>query len=109
MFYGTIDGTMAVAGEAVTDELTATTSDSDVGGTEDSSSSVSTVSLLDRLKAPRLSDLARKRVTKKNLPHGAKRLKPPRSIHNPKNITPADRVAQYRGEQFVVSGGKLFL
>ena len=44
----------AVAGEAVTGELTATTSDSDVGGTEDSSSSVSTVSLLDRLKAPRL-------------------------------------------------------
>ena len=49
MFYGTIisyDGTMAVAGEAVTGELTATTGDSDVGGTEDSSSSVSTVSLL---------------------------------------------------------------
>ena len=35
---------MAVAGEAVTGELTATNSDSDVGGTEDSCSSVSTVS-----------------------------------------------------------------
>jgi len=63
---------MAVAGEAVTGELTAIASDSDIGGTEDSSSSVSTVSLLDRLKAPRLSDLARKRVTKKNPPRYAK-------------------------------------
>lgn len=29
-------------------------------------------------------------------------------MHNPKNITPAKRVVQYRGEPFVVSGGKLF-
>jgi len=36
---------MVVAGEAVTGELTATTSDSN-GGTEDSSSSVSTITLL---------------------------------------------------------------
>jgi hypothetical protein len=43
-------------------------SDSDVSGTEDSSSSVTTASLLDRLKAPRPSDLARKRVTKNNPP-----------------------------------------
>jgi len=55
---------MAVAGEAVTGVLTATTSDSDVGGTEDSSSSVSTVSLLSN-KKHRDSDLVRKRVTKK--------------------------------------------
>jgi len=46
------------------------------------------------LKAPILSDLARKKVTKKNPPRDAKRLKPPRSTHNPKHITPADRVAQ---------------
>lgn len=79
-------------------------SDSDVSGTEDSSSSVTTVSLLDRPKAPRLSDIARKRVTKKNPPRDAKRLKPPRSAHNPKNIPPANRVAQYSGGPFVVSG-----
>ena len=29
-------------------------------------------------------------------------------MHNPKNITPANRIVHYRGEPFVVSGGKLF-
>ena len=42
---------------------------------------------------------------KKNPPRDAKRLKPPRSGHSSNNITPANRVAQYSGEPFIVSGG----
>ena len=95
-------------GESATTTTSLSASDSDVSGIEDSSSSVTTVSLLDRLKAPRLSDLARKRVTKKNPPRDTNWRKPPRSAHNPKSITAAKRVAQYGGESFVVSGGKLF-
>ena len=44
-------------------------------------STATTVSLLDRLQAPRLSDLVRKTATKNNPPRDAKRLKPPRSNH----------------------------
>ena len=32
----------------------------------------------------------------------------PRSAHNPKSITPANTIAQYDVEPFVVSRGKLF-
>ena len=103
---------MALAGEMVTGptgKSAATTtslsaSDSDVSGTEDSSNSVTIVSLLDRLKAPRRSDLERKRVAKKNPPCDAKWRKTPKSMHNPKSINAANRVAQYGGEPFVVSG-----
>ena len=111
---------MALAGEKVTGPTgesaavttSFSTSDSDVSGIEDSSSCVttkkSTISLLDRLKAPRSTDLVRKRVTEKNPPCDAKWRKPTRSVHNPKSIMPANRVVQYGAEPFVASQGKLF-
>ena len=60
---------------------------------------------MDWLRSPTPSDLAKKRVTKRNPPRNAKRIKPPRQGHN---LSPAQRVAQYKNEPFVVSGGKLF-
>ena len=68
---------------------------------------MTTLSLLDQLKASKLSDRARKRGTRKNPSYDAKQLKPPRSTHNPNNDTAANRVKQYSREPFVLSGGKL--
>ena len=71
-------------------------------------STSTTISFLDRLRSPTPSDLAKKRTTKRNPPRNAKCLKPPKSAHNPKTVTPAMRAAQYSEEPFVVSRGKLF-
>ena len=74
---------------------------------ESSSTQSSSLSLMDRLCSPTPSDLGKKRVTKRNPPRNANRIKPPRQGHNTKTISPA-RVAQYKDEPFVVSRGKLF-
>ena len=82
-------------------------SSSDGSGDENCSTSSST-SLLERLRLPTPSNLARKRITKRNCPRGVKYVRPPRSTHNPKSVTPANRVRKYSKEPFVVSCGRLF-
>ena len=53
------------------------------------------VSLMDRLKAPKASDLARKRKVQSNPPVGMKRSKKGRnSAFAPKSITPYNRVKE---------------
>ncbi len=76
--------------------------------TSSSSSTATSTSLLDKLKAPRLSDFSRKRVTKRNPPCNLRRLRAPRSRQNLKTVTPSDRVIEFKSEFFVVLNGKLF-
>ena len=67
------------------------------------------VSMLDRLRAPILSDLARNRKVQSNPPVGMKRSKKgSNSAFSPKSITPYDRVKEHPGEPLTVSTGKLF-
>ena len=60
------------------------------------------VSLLDMLKAPKASDLARKRKVQSNPPVGMKQ------SFAPKSITPYDRVKEHPGEPLTVTTGTLF-
>ena len=46
-----------------------------------------TPTILNRLKCPTASDLARKRKVQCNLPKHGKRFHPPKSKSNPKNVT----------------------
>ena len=73
-----------------------------------SSSSYSAVSLLSILKAPRLSDLCRKRKVTVNPPPKGKRSSAARTSKTTVNIKPDQRVKEYPGEHFTVSNGKLF-
>ena len=77
-----------------------------------SSLSTKTVSLLDRLRAPTPSTLARKRKIGVNSapPKGKKRASGLvlKAAYVPKGITPSQRASEFSGEQLVVSAGKLF-
>ena len=76
----------------------------------ESSTCPSCPSLLDKLRAPRPSDLGRKRRIHTNPPPVGKK----RSLygtsagkHDPKSVSPA-RVTEFPGEHLTVSAGKLF-
>ena len=73
-------------------ESVITTLDADMEG---SSTSDGHRSLLEVLKAPRKSDLARKRCIAHNLPHDGKRHKAPKRSHDPKGVSPAQRVKEF--------------
>ena len=62
-------------------------------------------SLLDRLKAPQKSQLARKRAIKTNSGKFYKRHTIPSTKNDPKSVSPAERVSQYKDEPFTVSAG----
>ena len=64
-------------------------------------------SLLQRLRAPKPSVLARKRIIKTNPPVGKKRGKG-RCEADPKNVTVSDRLKEYSEETFVSSCGRHF-
>ena len=66
------------------------------------------VSLLQRLRSPTPSDLARKRIVTTNPPIGAKRGKVGHASTGLKVLSAADRVKSYLGESFTVSNKKLF-
>uniref|UniRef100_A0A1X7TYF9 HAT C-terminal dimerisation domain-containing protein n=1 Tax=Amphimedon queenslandica TaxID=400682 RepID=A0A1X7TYF9_AMPQE len=86
-------------------------SDEDSCSTEPAISSSPVASLLDRLKRPHLSDLARKRKRKVNQPRAPRKSTTARrssSSSEPKSIKPADRVREYGNEPFKVSNAKLF-
>ena len=69
-----------------------------------------TVSILDRLKCPRTSHLARKRKIAANFPPIGKRTCRGHggTVSNPKNINPVQRVKENTNEALTVSGGRLF-
>ena len=73
-------------------------SESDGSLPSSSSSSSQCRSLLDVLKAPQRSDLARKRRVAQNLPHDGRRNKAPKRSHDPKSVVPAQRVKEFPGE-----------
>jgi len=75
---------------------------------EDRNSSTSAVSLLSILKAPRLSDLSRKRKVVVNPSPKGKRSSTGRTSKTTVNIKPDQHVKEYPGEHFTVSNGKLF-
>ena len=70
--------------------------------------STSAVSLLSLLKAPRLSDLARKRKVVINPPPKGKRSNSGKTPKDSVKVKPEVRVGQYPEEHFTVSNGKLF-
>ena len=80
----------------------------DTNYTESSSSGRGVTSLLSKLRAPLLSDLARKRKVRSNPPTGVKRGKGAAVVANPKGVGPADRVRTYPAEPFSVSNKRLF-
>ena len=78
-----------------------------------SSLSTETVSLLDHLRAPSPSTIARKRKIGVNSapPQGKKRAlggQALKTAYVPKGITPSQRASEFPGEQLVESAGKLF-
>ena len=65
------------------------------------------VSLLERLKSPPPSSLARKRVIHCNPPSGKKRSSGARR-NDPKSVSPSKRVSEFPGEQLTISASRLF-
>ena len=82
---------------------------SDSGDADTSSRTSSTVSLLNVLKAPKLSSLSRKQTQARNLnpPRDKQRCRGT-SAHDPKGIRPIQRVKEYPNEPFSISNNKLF-
>ena len=72
-----------------------------------STSDTSVPSLLSHLKAPKPSDLARKRRTDTNPPLGKKRGRGSET-YDPKTVSALERVKAYPSEPFSVSNKKLF-
>lgn len=66
-----------------------------------------TSSLLDRLRCPQPSDLARKRLIKCNPPRGSWKGKG-KVAADPKTVSPSDRVRAHPEENFTVSNRRLF-
>jgi len=75
---------------------------------ESTETSSSAVSLLNVLKAPKSSDLSRKRSVFRNPPPRGKRKCRGSSTNDPTRIKPSQRVKEYPNEPFVVSNNKLF-
>ena len=74
----------------------------------ESSSSSKSASLLEVLRAPKRSELARKRCVAHNLPHDGRRVKAPKHSHDPKSVQPEQRVKEFPNECLTVSAKKLF-
>ena len=65
------------------------------------------ISILSTLRAPRLSEIARKRRVRTNPPKG-KRRSCSRGLCDPKSVRPGQRVKEHPEEELTVSNGKLF-
>ena len=99
-------------GHTPNSQLPYTESESNSSSTVSTCCSSSSSTMLDHLRTPTPSTLARKRKIGVNsaLPKGKKRasgqaLKVP---YVPKGFTPSQRASEFPGEQLVVSAGKLF-
>ena len=68
------------------------------------------LTLLDRLKSPTLSDLARKRKLASNPANPPKGMKQGKGAvsHEPQSVTPSQRMREFPGENLSVLSGKLF-
>ena len=66
---------------------------------ERTEASTSSTLLLDRLRAPQPSDLT---------PVGKKRHQPSKISHDPKSVSPHQRLREFANENLTVSAGKLF-
>ena len=87
--------------DAISSPSFADTSSSDTDG--------SVRSLLDVLKGPASSDLARKRRIATNPPMGAKRrTSQAKGRSEPTSVTPKERVREFKDEPLTVSCGRLF-
>ena len=67
----------------------------------------STPSILDKLKAPKLSDLTHKRKIDTNPPKG-KRTARGKAVNEPKNVSASQPVSEFPKECLTVSSKKLF-
>ena len=77
-------------------------------GSTGTSCSDSHKNLLDVLKSPQRSEFSRKRSIAQNLPHDGRHHKPPKRTHDPKGVTPGQRVKEFLSECLSVSANKLF-
>lgn len=75
---------------------------------EDDAEKKKVTSLLDKLKPAKMSELARARKTKTNKPPNGVRRSRGSSAANPKNVTPSQRIREFKDEPFSVSAGRLF-
>ena len=76
---------------------------------DDSSSTDGVRTILNTLKAPTASMLARKRKTHSNPPTGMKRRTTTvKADYEPKSVTPSSRVREFPDENLTVSAGNLF-
>ena len=109
-----LSSTSSLPGSSESGQSIASTTESDKesGASESaepsSSSSSTSTSILDRLRAPRASDLARKRKVKANPPLGKRRCSARGSGSELKTVTASERVKKHPNESLVVSAGKLF-
>lgn len=109
-----MEGEALAMDDAGSNTTTSSTGAATSGCESDNESSTSTsLSLLERLRAPRPSDLGRKRSIHVNKPPIGKK----RSLcggagaagkHDPKSMSPSQRVNKFPGENLTVSAGKLF-
>ena len=74
----------------------------------DSSSTFPSPSLIGRLHLLQKSPLGRKRIMKTNLGKSYKKHTMTSTKNDPKSVSPADRILQYKDGPFTVSVGKLF-
>ena len=66
------------------------------------------LTLLDKLRVPKKSELGRKRKVALNFPRDRKRRTVPKSFANPKKVTPEQRMREFPNQSLKVSSGKLF-
>ena len=66
------------------------------------------VSVLDKLRVPKKSDLSRVRKVQKNPPTGKKRSSGSSALKAKLKVHPSRRVQEFPGEELTVSFGKLF-
>ena len=84
------------------------TSSSSGGGPSSSEYTTSTTSLLQRLRRPKSSELARKRTVHRNHPPLGKRRCRGRGANEPKSVTPSQRVTEHPDECLTTSNKQLF-
>ena len=98
------------AGTSSCGERNSTTTSTSSNGTDTDArcSDTSAKSLLDVLKCPQRSEFSRKWSVALNLPHDARRHKAPKCTHDPKGMTPGQRVREFPNECLSVLANKLF-
>ena len=70
---------------------------------ERTEASTSSTLLLDRLRAPQPSDLARSRQLKRNPPVGKRRHQPSKTSHDPKSVSPLQRLREFELATYLTS------